>query len=312
MLVVLDPGFFREDGIDNADHPTREAAIGRLIARLDDANRLLARHDAGLVVAVDTFIWFDAIYQREARALEAIDHRPLKQGLDRLRQHRRSGRTLPGVPLRGQMWGVPMMADWPGFGRSWRPELERVLAASVVFAAGRGVPVVFLCHRIHGRNAADRSAVGVEFVEVLRWRLSASVAGAPPTRVPCVGRSRHLDVPWTTRLDGRLPDRHGPGLHPYCPPSRWTNSKTAVSGTHQSRPCWLDAQGQWWARPSTGGGYHWDVWLNDAHSQRIGLSQINVTQHGAPPSEGTAGDLHHIPTGKKHAIKSTSGWHCPP
>ncbi len=311
MLVVLDPGFFRENGIDSGNPSIKAAAVGRLRARLDDANRLLAQPNTDLVVAVDALRWFDDIYGSEVRPLERLSDRSLNQTLDRFRQHRRNGRTLPGVDLQGMMWGVVQMTNWPALGRNWQPELERVLAASVASAQERHVRVVFLCHRIIGRNAEDRSSGGVDLVEVTRWGLYIAIQGVAPMNVHCVGRSRHIDVPWTIRMDDRLPDRHGPGLHPYCPPARWVNRKTLVWRTHQSRPCWLDAQGQWWARPSTGGGYHWDVWLNAQHEARIGLSQINVTQDGAPTDQGVPGDLHHVPTDKKHALKSTTGWGCP-
>jgi hypothetical protein len=310
MLVVLDPGFFREEDIHSGDMARRQAASNRLLARLNDANTLLSRPGSRLVVAVDTVAWFDAIYRHEAHAIASAADRPLRQALDRLREHRKAGRTLREVAFTGKMWGVPMMACWPPFGRSWHEELERVLAASVVTAAHDGLPVVFLCHRIEGRNVRDQSSATVELLEVLRWRITVSTRGAPTTVIPCVGRPRHLDVPWTRRTDDRLPDQHGPDLHPYCPPIRWMNSQTRVWGTHQSRPCWVDAQEQWWARPSTGGGYHWDVFLNQVEAARIGLSQINVTQHGAPSGQGQPGDLHHVPRRKQHALRDGSGWRC--
>lgn len=311
MLVVLDPGFFREDGIEIGDAPWREAASRRLRHRLDHANALLMQPGTQLVVAVDKLAWFDDVFRAQVKSLELGAERPLKQAFARLLEHRKRGRTLPGVVLTGTMWGVVQMAQWPTSQRSWRPELERVLAASVVTAAREGVPVVFLCHRIEGRNIRDRSSNSVELVEVLRWRLSVSIRGAMPALIPCVGQLRHLDVPWTRRMDDRLPDVHGPDLHPYCPPSGWAHARTKVWGTHASRPCWLDAQGQWWARPATGGGYHWDVYLNHDEEQRIGLSQINVTRHGVPIGEGAPGDLHHVPKKKRQAIQTSSGWRCP-
>jgi hypothetical protein len=311
MLVVLDPGFFRENGITSTDQDIRGDATRRLQARLDEANRLLTAPNTALVVAADALSWFDAIYLLEARSIERIADRPLRQSLDRLREHRRRGRTVPGIVVKGKMWGIQMMAGWPSLGRSWLADLEKILGATVVEAARMNVPVVFLCHRIFGRNVRDCSAVGVDLVEVLRWRLSASISGAPPTVVPCASRLRHVEVPWTVRMDDRLPDQHGPGLHPYCPPNQWRNSKTIVWEVHQSRPCWLDAQQQYWARPSTGGGYHWDVWLNLAESARIGLSQINITQDDAPGNEGRPGDLHHVPSAKRQALRRTSGWRCP-
>jgi hypothetical protein len=309
MLVVLDPGFFREEGIDGADEARREEASVRLAKRLDDANLLLRRKGAALIVGVDTFRWFDEIYRAEVRKIVPVAGHRLKSGLDQLRGHAKRGRVLPGVSLEGKMWGVPMMADWPPFDRSYRNELERVLAAAVV-AAKSETEVVFLCHRIEGRNVRDRSSGGVELAEVLRWRLAVAVRGAETTLVPCVSNLRQVDVSWTRRMDERLPDVSGPGLHPFCPRDGWRNSKVDVWGTHQSRPCWRDDQGQWWARPGTGGGHHWDVYLNAEHAASIGLAQINVTQHGAPTKQGRPGDLHHVPTEKRHALRRTSGWRC--
>lgn len=310
MLVVLDPGFFREDGIDSPEPVRRAEASSRLLERLNDAN-LLLRSGARLVVKVGDLAWFDTIYRQYARTIEGVADRPLKQAFARMKEHHRAGRTLPDVVLHGRMWGLAMMAQLPGSKREWLPELQRVVGAAVVSAAADRLPVVFLCHRILERNVRDQTSENVELTEVLRWRLSVSVRGAPPTVIACVGARRHLDVPWTRRIDARLPDAHGPELHPYCPPTAWMNSQTKVWGIHRSRPCWLDAQGQWWARPSTGGGYHWDVYLNADHSARIGLSQINVTQDAAPPGEGQAGDLHHVPRKKEHAVKDRSGWRCP-
>lgn len=319
MLVVLDPGFFREEGCTSADPQRRARAMQALLERLTEANRLLASGGAALVVAVtraadggrEVVRWFDSVYQREARVIEQEAGRPVRQALDRLREHRKRGRTLAGVPLQGSMYGVAMMADWGPLGGSWREGLEQVLAASVVAAASEGSRVLFLGHRILGRNACDRSSDSVELVEVLRWRLTVAIQGAPTMVVPCVGNLRHLNVEWTRRMDERLPERNGPGLHPYCPPPRWRNSQTRVWGTQQGRPCWIDAQGQGWARPATGGGYHWDVYLTSQAAERIGLAQINVTRHGVLPGEGEAGDLHHVPKEKRARIKDRSGWACP-
>jgi hypothetical protein len=207
---------------------------------------LLACSGAALVAAVGALAWFDTVYRLEARAIEGAADRLLKQALTRLREHRKKGRTLPSVPLQGKMYGVTMMANWAPLGRSWRSDLERVLAASVVTAAAEENPVVFLCHRIEGRNARDQSSEHVSLVEVLRWRLA------------------------------------------------------------------VDAQGQGWARPSTGGGYHWDVYLTAQAEDRIGLAQINITQHGAPAGQGRPGDLHHVPKDKRPRLRDQSGWRCPP
>ena len=252
-LVVLDPGFFREDGLQSPDPATVLAARQRLRERLDDANRILQGRT--LVVGTREVHWLDEIYRREVRDRFAGGERALQQALDRMfRDHRREGATLAPIPPIGAFWGVVMMADWPPLGDGWRGGLERVPAATAHEAEQRGVDALFLCHRILGRNAHDRSAGGVELVEVLRWRVSVSVRGAKPRVLPCVSQPRHLQVPWTRRMDARLPDASGSGLHPYCPPPTWKHSATVVNRTAHSRPCWVDAQGQFWARPSTGRG----------------------------------------------------------
>jgi hypothetical protein len=309
MLVILDPGFFREADIKSGNGERRARAERRLTERLEDANRLLARRGAALIVAVDRLRWFDEIWRAEVRPIEEAAGRPLKQALARLREHHRRGRTLPEVAPQGNMWGISMMAEWPDFGRSWREALELVVSATVHAGAGEGA--VFLCHRILGRNAMDRSSATIELTVVMRWRLTAALRGAPTTVIPCVGSERHIDVAWTRRMDDRLPDAHGTGLHPYCPPAGWRNAQTRVWGTQQSRPCWLDARGQGWARPAIADGYHWDVYVTSEAEARIGLGQINVTRFGAPAGQGHPGDLHHIPTAKRGRLRDKSGWDCP-
>lgn len=309
-LVVLDPGFFREDGLQSADAQVFAEAERRLRVRLDDANRVLRGRT--LVVGTQEIPWLDTVYHREVRGMQSRLGREAKTAIDQLfREHKRSGLSLSPVVPQGAFWGVAMMADWLALGGGWRENLEYVLAATAHAAQARGEDALFLCHQILGRNAADRSSNTVELIEVLRWRVTVSVRGAKTTVLPCVAHPRHIDVPWTRRMDPRLPDATGPGLHPYCPPPRWKHSGTTVTRTLQSRPCWIDAHDQGWARPATGKGYHWDVYLTAPNSTRIGLSQINVTRHGVPSNEGQPGDLHHVPSEKQHAIRSRTGWRCP-
>lgn len=310
-FVVLDPGFFREKGLNAVDPRDRDAARERLRRRVDDGNRVL--NGRRLVGGTDTVPWLKTVYVREVKPLKGLADRELTQALDQMFLERRHAKyTLRDIAVQGQMWGVGMMAGWPALGGSWQSPLQEVLAATVMAAMQEQTDALFLCHRILGRNARHHSANGVELVEVLRWRLTVAIRGATTLVIPCVGKPRHIDVPWTRRLDDRLPDQHGPGLHPYCPPPGWRNSKVTVHRTAQSRPCWVDSGDQHWARPSTGGGHHWDVYLNQSQQSRIGLSQVNVTQHGAPIDEGRPGDLHHVPSNKRHALKNTSGWTCPP
>lgn len=70
MLVVLDPGFFREDGIHSPDPEQRRAAGLRLRERLEGASRLLSQKGTALVVAAGEVEWFNDVYNLEARVVE--------------------------------------------------------------------------------------------------------------------------------------------------------------------------------------------------------------------------------------------------
>lgn len=83
--------------------------------------------------------------------------------------------------------------------------------------------------------------------------------------------------------------------------------------TMESKPVYLDAKGNGWARPNIneGKGHHWDVYIRDAAlAERIGLDQLNVVEVGAPPKEGPPGSIHHVPAKKKGRLLDDSGWTC--
>ena len=302
-LLVLDPGFFLQPELSGG------AAEERLLRRVEDANLLLRLPGFSLLSKVGDLDYFGEVYRSEGPDLSGAG-RSLKQAVDRLREFARRGRVLPRVPVAGRVWGVRELAAWSGLGKDWTDIVTEVLGAALL--QERPEDVAVLCNHIEGRNARERSSGGVELIEVTRWRLYAALQGRSPAAVRWIARPRHVEAPFSIRMDGRLPAAPCPGAHPFCLPPGWERRSTRVWAVHSARPCWIDAQGNAWARPATGGGYHWDVYLKaPALHQRIGLNPINVTQHGAPPGQGQPGDLHHVPTGKQGRLKDRSGWSCP-
>ena len=81
----------------------------------------------------------------------------------------------------------------------------------------------------------------------------------------------------------------------------------------ESRPVWIDERGYGWARPNImgGKGHHWDVYITDVKvAERIGLSQLNIVEFGAPPEQGRPGSLHHLPKQKQGRLRDDTGWTC--
>ena len=305
MLVVLDPALF-----PSVDYATRtEHADAELRARMDHANAVMAalakRGPARVVRSVGTTHVWDKLYSDAIRPISKRLTPATLGALDRLRAHALAGRGLPEPRGIGQCNGARVMFTNSG----WLPIMERVLFACAL----ANEPVYLIVARILGRNIEDRSADGVELHEVTRFRLHLTVKGAPPRAVECVSRARHVNVPWSARLDARLPDALLDGARcPFCPPKDWQRFRTTVWRTRESRPCWLDAHGGAWARPRTGGAYHWDVYLeNRSLVERIGLDQLNIVEFGAPPAQGKVGALHHVPSGKKARIRDNDpSWEC--
>lgn len=159
-----------------------------------------------------------------------------------------------------------------------------------------------------------REGRGSSLHENTRWVLHIQPKALGHRQVLFVHHPRNLDLRWTTRFDWRLPAEHDRARYPFCPPPRWWKSSTPAARTVESKPAWVDALGNGWARPaiSGGAGYHWDVFISAPSTRRsVGLSQINVVQFGAPEGEGAPGDLHHVPTDKAGRVNKDRGWNCP-
>ena len=130
--------------------------------------------------------------------------------------------------------------------------------------------------------------------------------------VLCVHHPRNLRERWTSRFDWRLPTASDCARYPFCVPNEWWKGSTTAFRTVSSKPAWIDAHGNGWARPNINGGagYHWDVFIQDAHAkQAIGVDQINVVEFGAPSTEGRPGHLHHVPSAKQAHV-TDAGWSC--
>jgi hypothetical protein len=186
------------------------------------------------------------------------------------------------------------------------------MALAVIRAVSCGQPVVMFCRRVHGRNLVIHAAGNSTLHENTRWVLHVQPSGVGPRQVLCVHHPRNLRERWTSRFDWRLPTASDRARYAFCVPDEWWKGSTVAFRTVSSKPAWIDAHGNGWARPNINGGagYHWDVFIQNAHAkQAIGVDQINVVEFGAPSTEGRPGHLHHVPSAKK-AIVTDAGWSC--
>lgn len=235
--------------------------------------------------------------------------------VDALRELRKCARPskIPRLsgPPRGHAYGLRQLFAEPALGVDWVERMTMALAR--VISSGRRVTL--LVRSLVGRNVEVREAADCRLFEHTRWVVRLHISGSEPTAMRCVHHPRNLrdGLDWTTRFDWRLPARADSARYPFCPPAGWWRKSVAAVVTHASRPAWADACGRYWARPNIpgGAGHHWDVFITDpALQQRIGLSQLNIIEFGAPAKEGAPGAIHHTPTGKAGRVKSDPGWGC--
>lgn len=190
------------------------------------------------------------------------------------------------------------------------PWEERMAAASIR-AAATHERVILFTRRMPGRNLVQHVAGSSTLDEITRWVLHLQPAGIGPVQVLCVHHPRNLIDSWTSRFDWRLPGVQG-ARYPFCPPKFWWKGSTAAWRTVSSKPAWIDRHDNGWARPNipNGAGYHWDVFIQSVGLQEaVGLTQINVVEFDAPPTEGKPGHIHHVPSAKAGKI-SEVGWAC--
>lgn len=232
-----------------------------------------------------------------------------------LRELRKRGRPPHGVPplgpAAGRVYGLRTMFDLDALGPGWLGRMTKALAR----ASFTGAPTVLLTRRMQGRNLRSHAAANSQLDEVTRWFLYLHLSGSAPRSIHCVHHPRNLspDLRWTTRFDWRLPAAEDGARYPFCPPPAWWKQCTPAVTTMRSKPVFLDAKGNGWARPNIerGSGHHWDVYIADVElARRIGLDQLNIVEVGAPPSEGSPGSIHHVPGKKEGRRREHSGWSC--
>lgn len=300
MKVILDPALFLTR-VPGQLSTTEDAEIRRLI---EDAVRVCRQRDHEVVAAG---AYWKKLQQELVRPLERAGSPQLKAGLDTLRSLAKL-RTLPipAVGSRKKVWGVKQLFGWPGLGQDWLEPMETLLVGCALL----GEPFVLLVRHFEGRNQKTHASGHCELEEKTRWRLYIQVTGQPPLTLPCIRSPRNLSVDWTQRFDERLPAPSDGASFPFCPPEKWWRRHVEPSRTVKSKPAWVDARGNGWVRPSTGGGHHWDVYIEDPNvAEAIGLDQLNIVQWEVRP-EGKVGDIHHVPTEKKGRLSNATGWSC--
>jgi hypothetical protein len=315
MIGVLDPALLLP----------RPGDEDRLEAEIDAINQICR---SGRITLPKLEEYWPALWQELGVSLQRTLKRPrAKLALDELRNFGCVPKSIPTLdaPPRGRMLGARHMFEIEQLSPTWLERMTLVLAR----ASASGIPAVLLTRRMIGRNLQLHQAENSRLEEVTRWVLYVSMGGDPPRAVYCVHHPRNLpaELRWTTRYDWRLPSMMDGAHFPFCPPDGWWKGKRTIAAvatdfkrdfveaivTMNSKPAFLDAKGNGWARPNIEGGkgYHWDVYIRDAAlAERVGLDQLNIVEFGAPPKEGAPGTIHHIPAKKKAHLRDDTGWTC--
>ena len=300
MIAILDPALLLTASPSGPLPADEEEALSALV---DDAARIL-RDQRASIPAVDWY--WNKLESEIVRPLHRTIRGPrLRQGLDAFRRHTRA-LTLAAPPAHGKtrLWGVKALFDWSRLSPDWLGVMERLL----IGCAQINEPTVLVTRLFPGRNLDVYAASGSTLQAKTRWRLYLHIPGSAPCHVPCVRSPRNIVVPWTARFDHKLPDG---GRYPFCPPQPWWLVRTKAHGTVRSKPAWLDSRGNGWAQPSTGGDYHWDVFLEDpALEEAVGLDAINIAAWGSTDRGKTPGEIHHISKEKRGRFRDP-GWTCP-
>jgi hypothetical protein len=222
----------------------------------------------------------------------------LRVAIGNFRKHL-SKKTSP-KRISGRAWGVKTL--FHGLVSNEDKLFSQFVVESAAIARSMSDNVSIFVDQRLGRNLRKNGTPQSWIYEKTHWRLYASVSGAAPFAIPCITCMRNIDIPWTTRVDLNLPED---GTFRYEPPANWQIGKVNCIATLKSKKVWLDVAGNGWARPSTGGDpEHWDVYVEDVQlRKKINLNQINVTRYGVRNPKNIPGEIHHIPEGKKHAVR---------
>lgn len=301
MIGILDPALLLP----------RPGEEDRLEAEIDAINRICR---SGQLTLPKLEEYWPPLWQELGSTLQRTLTRPrAKLALDELRSFGSVPRSIPALqaPPRGRMLGARHMFGIDQLEPAWNDRMTRALAR----ASSSSVPTVLLTRRMVGRNLQIHQADNSRLEEITRWMLHVCMNGAPPRAVYCIHHLRNLspELRWTTRYDWRLPASGDDAKHPFCPPAAWWKGAVPAVKTMESKPAFVDARGNGWARPNInqGRGYHWDVYLGDPSLQeRIGLSQLNIVGFGGPAGEKAPGEIHHASQKKKGRLRDDTGWSC--
>jgi hypothetical protein len=288
MLVILDPFLF--DGNRPVDRHALESIVR------------LMRHVRGSIPGVRWY-WDKVSRECIGPLVRAMTDRTYLMHLDELRHWTRDIR-LPDAPRRITVWNFRTL--FAGLGPTWSDTMLRIVSGCVL----TGEPTILITCIRNGRNGIEHRHGHVVCVEKTCWNLRIRPEGHALTRIPCVCSLRNLTVPWTCRYDDCLPATADGAAFTFCPHPAWEKTSTEVFRTHEARHAWIDGRGNAWAKPSTGNGHHWDVYLAPDLEEAYGLGQLNIVVWGAPAKEGPAGGLHHVPEKKEGRLKKQTGWTC--
>jgi hypothetical protein len=317
MIALIDPAVFvappgteKLDGSEDEALRTRVEGAHRVLRELvkNRSARIATRRidvhseDASATIEVDSWGKLQRAHIRPLSRRLSVE---TQQSVYLLRELiTRHGVLIPKrAERRGRCYGVNALFSPRYMDEALCDEWSKLLCS----ATGEGDEVVVVSTLVLGRNAANRSSEdGTELVERTRWRVYAHLQEYAPVAIDVLVHTRNIDERWTTRFDPRLP-RSGPC--PFCVPRDWHQRGTVVWKTLESKPCWIDSNGLGWARPRTGGGYHWDVFLknNTVIREEAGVDQVNVVQHDAPSAQGVAGAIHHAGD-KKGRLNEALSW----
>lgn len=299
MIAIVDPALLL---------PRPEAERDDAACDLESVLRAIREHRLEVPPLEE---YWPPLWRTLGRALESNPSPRVSAAVRELRSVARPMDIGPlPTPLLGRAYGFRQLFEHAPLSSEWVARMTNAVARVALTRR----PVALLVRCMQQRNAALLEAGGSRVREITRWVVRLHVQGAPPTAIPCVHHARNLrpSLQWTTRFDWRLPAQADSARYPFCPPQNWWRRSVRSVATHASRPSWADACGRYWARPNIpgGAGHHWDVFLSDPSLEaRIGLSQLNIVEFGAPTREGEPGTIHHVPAAKRGRFRDI-GWSC--